>query len=509
MRSSNLRKTTLLHRIIYLEFSTVFELLYLDKIYLTKACSVYFSDFYELLVIISKTALSARLTREKNLEILLTITYSALFIFLIHKMSFFNADGISKRGFTILFILKLFFGFMLWAIYTFYYTERATADIYKYFDDSKVIFDSLKTNPFDYFKMLFGIKNNTPAFDQYYSQMNFWAQKSGASIYNDSHTIIRFNALVRLFSFGYYNVHTVVICFLSLIGLTAIYKTFVNELQNKKRELLFAVFLLPSVLFWGSGVLKEGLILFTLGLFIYYSSKLFRLRALIFFMGAALLLALSKFYVWVAVLPSIAILIWSNLSRSKKIFLNYFLILIFTGTIGLNIDSFSNIQNPLVTLSQKQLEFIQLANGELRDSNNNPIPPAKSVIIINKLDPTFYSFIRNSPQALINTTLRPYLWEVRSPMMLLAAMESMLLLFMLALILFFIQPLKNIKWKYVLFCLSFVCLQFLIIGETTPILGAIARYRMIALPFLIIAFIFIYDKEKLLKLMPFLKKILD
>jgi hypothetical protein len=49
----------------------------------------------------------------------------------------------------------------------------------------------------------------------------------------------------------------------------------------------------------------------------------------------------------------------------------------------------------------------------------------------------------------------------------------------------------------------------LIIGETTPILGAIARYRMIALPFLIIAFIFIYDKEKLLKLMPFLKKILD
>jgi len=155
-------------------------------------------------------------------------------------MRFFNADGISKRSFIILFILKLFFGFALWAIYTFYYTERVTADIYKYFDDSKVIFDCLKTNPADYFKMLFGIKNNTHAFDHYYSQMNFWAQKSGTSIYNDSHTIIRFNALVRLFSFGYYNVHTVVICFLSLIGLTAIYKTFVIELQDKKQELLFA-----------------------------------------------------------------------------------------------------------------------------------------------------------------------------------------------------------------------------------------------------------------------------
>ena len=443
------------------------------------------------------------------MEIFLTITYSALFIFLIHKMNFFNVDGISKRGLTILFILKLLFGFTLWAIYTFYYTERVTADIYKYFDDSKVIFDSLKTNPSDYFKMLFGIKNNTLAFDQYYSQMNFWAQKSGASIYNDSHTIIRFNAFIRIFSFGYYNVHTVVICFLSLIGLTAIYKTFVTELQDKKKELLFAVFLLPSVLFWGSGVLKEGLILFTLGLFIYYSNKLFKFRALIFFMGAALLLAVSKFYVWIAVLPSIALLICSNLSRSKKIFLNYFLILLFIGTIGMNIDSFTAIQNPLVTLSQKQLEFIQLANGQLSDSNNNPIPPAKSVILINKLDPTFYSVVKNSPQALINATLRPYLWEVKTPMMLLAAIESMLLLILLVVILFFIQPLKNIKWKYVLFCLSFVCLQFLIIGETTPILGAIARYRMIGLPFLIIACIFIYDKEKLLKTMPFFKKILD
>ncbi len=443
------------------------------------------------------------------MEIVLTITYAAIFIFLIHKMRFFNADGISKRSFIILFILKLFFGFALWAIYTFYYTERVTADIYKYFDDSKFIFDCLKTNPADYFKMLFGIKNNTHAFDHYYSQMNFWAQKSGTSIYNDSHTIIRFNALVRLFSFGYYNVHTVVICFLSLIGLTAIYKTFVIELQDKKQELLFAVFLLPSVLFWGSGVLKEGLILFALGLFIYYSNKLFRMQALILFLGAAFLLALSKFYIWVAVLPSIALLIWSNITRSKNSFLNYFVIIVIIGTIGLKIDSFSAIPNPLVSLSQKQTEFIKLSKGELRDANNNSIPPANSVITINKLEPTFYSFLKNSPQAILNTTLRPYLWEVRSPMMFLAATESMLLLILLVLILFFIQPLKNIQWKYVLFCLSFVCLQNLIVGETTPILGAIARYRMVALPFFIIALIFIYDKEKLLKKMTFLKKILN
>lgn len=424
-------------------------------------------------------------------------------------MKFFDVDGISKRTFFLLFILKLVFGFSLWAIYTFYYTDRATADIYKYFDDSKVIYDTLKTNPIDYFKLLFGIGNNTPAFDHYYSEMNFWARKVDSNIYNDSHTIIRFNAVVRLFSFGYYNVHTVVICFLSLIGLTAIYKTFVTQLQDKKRELLFAVFLLPSVLFWGSGVLKEGLIFFALGLLIYYSNKLFSIKSIVVCIAMALLLAFSKFYVWLAIFPSLALLVWVNKTNSNKVFLKLLAIILLTGAIGLNIDSFTNIQNPLVTLSQKQFEFNLLAGGQLTDANNNPIPVANSIIEINKLDPTLYSFLKNSPQALANTVLRPFVWELKSPLMLLSGLETLLILFSLLFCLFFIKSLKKIKWEYVLVCISFVIIQFLIIGETTPILGAIARYKTIALPFLVIALLFLIDKEKLLKKMPFLKKILN
>lgn len=408
-----------------------------------------------------------------------------------------------------LFLLKLVFGFALWAVYTFYYTDRATADIYKYFDDSKVIYNTLKTNPIDYFKLLFGIGNKTPAFDHYYSEMNYWARKVDSSIYNDSHTIIRFNALVRLFSFGYYNVHTVVICFLSLIGLTAIYKTFVTNLQDKKRELLFAVFLLPSVLFWGSGVLKEGLIFFALGLLIYYSNKLFSIKAIVICLATALLLAFSKFYVWLAIFPSITLLVWTNKSSSKNIFVKFLVIILFIGTLGLNIDYFTNIQNPLVTLSQKQYEFNLLASGQLTDANHNPIPVANSIIEINKLEPTFYSFLKNSPQALINTFLRPYVWELKSPLMLLSGLETLLIIFILFFSLFFVKSLKEIKWEYLLFCLSFVFIQFLIIGETTPILGAIARYKTIALPFLATALLFIIDKEKLLKKVPFLKKILN
>ncbi len=443
------------------------------------------------------------------MEILLTLTYSTLFIFLIQKMKFFDVEGISKRTFSLLFVLKLGFGISLWAIYTFYYTDRATADIYKYFDDSKVVFDALKTNPLDYLKLLSGIGNNTPAFDHYYSEMHYWARKVDSGIYNDSHTIIRFNAFIRLFSCGYYNVHTAFTCFLSLIGLTAIYKTFVPHLKDKKRELLFAVFLLPSVLFWGSGVLKESLIFFALGLLIYYTNKLFSWYAVLICLKTASLLALSKFYVWLAIFPGLALLIWTNKTSAKQVFLKFMIILVIIGGIGLHIDSFTSLQNPIVTLSQKQYEFNLLANGQLTDSDNKPIPVAKSVISINKLEPTLASFIKNSPQALINTFLRPALWESRSPLMLLSALETFFILLVFLLSLCFIKSLKKIQWHYVLFCFSFVLFQFLIIGETTPILGAIARYKTIALPFLLIALLFITDKEKLTKKLPFLKKILN
>lgn len=441
------------------------------------------------------------------MEFLLTLTYTFLFIYIIYKMDFFEVEGLSKKNISALFILKIIAGLALWAIYTFYYTDRSTADIYKYFDDSKILSDALWTNPSDYFKLISGIGNKTPAFDHYYSEMHYWARKIDSNIYNDSHTIIRFNALVRLFSFGYYNVHTVVICFLSLTGLTAIYKTFIPHLRDKQRELILAVFLLPSVLFWGSGVLKEGLIFFALGLLIYYSNKLFSLKAILICLAVAFLLAFSKFYVWLAIIPGLVFIVWINKTNTKYLLLKFILIIGLIGAIGLNIDSFTSVQNPLVTLSQKQYEFNQLAFGNLTDANNKPIPVAGSIIKINTLEPTLSSFIRNAPEALKNTLLRPYITELRSPLMLMAGLETLFILVIILFCLIFIKNIRTIQWEYFIFCMSFVIIQFLIIGETTPILGAVGRYKTIALPFLVIAFLFILDKQKANARLPLYRKI--
>ena len=168
------------------------------------------------------------------METLLVITYTLLFVFFIQKLRFFEIEGISRNVISGLFILKIIFGFFVWAVYTYYYTYRPTADVFKYFDASEVMFNTLKTNPVHFFKMLFGIDCTGPEFYDYYDKMNYWNSKVNSSIYSDNHLIILINTIIRFFSLGFFHVHRVFFSFLSLIGLTATYKTFIPFLQDKK-----------------------------------------------------------------------------------------------------------------------------------------------------------------------------------------------------------------------------------------------------------------------------------
>ena len=59
---------------------------------------------------------------------------------------------------------------------------------------------------------------------------------------------------------------------------------------------------------------------------------------------------------------------------------------------------------------------------------------------------------------------------------------------------------------FVLFCMIFTILLFILIGLITPVLGAIVRYRIVALPCLVFVLIYYYDRAKLYKNLSFLSK---
>ena len=423
------------------------------------------------------------------MEIILTSAYIVFFLFLISKLAFFKVDELSKKMIAAIFVLKISSGFVMFLLYTYYYTDRNTADIFKYFDDGKVILAVLFENPSHYLQLIFGINTEASHLQGYLENTNHWFKPNEKNVYNDTRTIIRFNAIVGLFSLGYYQVHNVVINFLSLAGLLAIYKAFLPFLRDKSMELAVGVFLIPSVVFWGSGVLKEGILILGLGLTIFHGFKLVgdvkNWKNLAWLIVGVFLIALSKLYVLFALIPAYLGYILVAKTSTKFLVAKYVAVLSMFLVFGLILGKLHPEKDFLLRIDQKQRDFIGLADS---------LQPG-SLLKLNRLEPTIASFAVNGPAALRNVALRPHIFEATSAIVLLAAIENTVMLLMLVMCMFFFK-FNRTNTNLLLFCLTYVLLLYLLIGYTTPVMGAIVRYKAPALPFLFIALLLIFDKEK-------------
>ena len=427
------------------------------------------------------------------MEIILTLFYAFLFGFIILKSNFFKGMVFPPRVFAGVFILKICIGFVLYLIYTIHYQDRAATDIFKYFDDSYYMTEALWNKPADFFKMLFGYKNDSTYFNEmYYDKMNNWFRAYKSSMYNDSHAIIRFNAVVRIFSLGYYHVHTVFFCFLSLIGLTALYKAILLEYKAKQKLLFLVIFLLPSVLLWGSGVLKEGLMFFGLGFLILSLFHINRSKGknihywLLFIVGLMLLLFQVKFYVLAAFLTGIIAFSIVKQTRFKSIWLSYLIAFIAVVILGLNFHYILPEFKIIDLLVLKQKDFIELALTE----------EAGSYFEVTRLAPNFWSLIKTIPEALINSLFRPFPWDASGLLLIVACLENIFVFIILLLSLIFYKKPTKETLNTVLFFFSAGILLMLIVGWTTPVSGALVRYKIPGVIGLLIAAVLVFDQKR-------------
>ncbi|MBI2269730.1 MAG: hypothetical protein HYU69_05155 [Bacteroidetes bacterium] len=489
------------------------------------------------------------------MQYLLCLAYIAFFIFLIQQIGFFEVPGLSRKALSGIFLFKILAGITLWAIYAYKYNDRSTSDIFKYFDDSKVMYDALLTSPADYFKMLAGIGNDTPHFARYYDQMNNWYNHFNSNLYNDSHSMIRLNAFMRLFSMGYYHVHIVFICFLSMTGLTGIYHFFADKLNDKKKLLTACIFLVPSVLLWSSGMVKEALIIFFMGILLYAFKKLLNGQmqwlSLLIITLIIFLLFVTKFYVLVALTPALAAFAWAYKSSIRLIFMKYAAVISIYILLGQLVRIFIPAYDPIEVIRIKQKDFLHISTAGIYlkndsitvfihpsqksilstiDSTNysiktgshfiyfknnkddtlrgisksdtiqfaflNEVLETGSRIYLPKITATPWSLLKATPVALHNALFRPVLlgkhWLIN-----IASVENWFILCFISCCLLFSKPLKTINWNYVLMGCTFSLMMYLLIGWITPVLGAIVRYKTPALPFFLIAFLCVLDQAKL------------
>jgi uncharacterized membrane protein len=88
---------------------------------------------------------------------------------------------------------------------------------------------------------------------------------------------------------------------------------------------------------------------------------------------------------------------------------------------------------------------------------------------------------------IVNSLTRPWPNEIKNFLFVPAVLENILLLF--AIIFALIQKKKSTisSFNFIIFCFLFTFLLYAIIGISTPILGALVRYKIPAMPFLTIA----------------------
>lgn len=434
----------------------------------------------------------------------LLIFYFFLFFWVLKKWSFFSDSGITTKQLWLLFSIKLAIGFGLTWVYTVYYTNRLEADIFKYFDDSEVMYNALYSNPIDFFKMLFGYGNdNEYFFNSYYLEMNNWDRVYESSTYNDSRTIIRINAMLRVVSMGNFHIHTLFFTALSMVGFTAIFRSFQDFFSKKKGALIIIIFLIPSVIFWSSGALKESILICGMGVLI-YSLKLLteqkvNIKFLTLFILSFILLFFLKFYVLLALLPSVIGYFISAKFQIKHPLIIYSSIILVFGVLAFNSKEIPPYFDFVETMVTKQKNFIRLAE----------VTEPGSRFELTKLEPTFIGIVSAVPEAIVNCFTRPLITKGNQLIFLPSIVENTL--FLALIIISFFSGLKrkvkltietkNMFW----FSVFFVLILFTIIGLTTPVSGALVRYKIPALPFLGIAILTFLNVDYLSEKIPFLK----
>ncbi len=422
-------------------------------------------------------------------HILITALFLGLFAWLILRHSFFQDPRISRKAFLGAFLLKFLAGLILWGIYSFYYPMKGHSDAFNYFNEAMVLHEALYEDPLAYLDLLVGTDLSDGGARPYIERVSHWVKPYNYGMVNDYRTVIRANMLCRLVSFGYYHVHTAIFCFVSFLGLTALYKSFVRYLPDKRMACFGAAFLIPSVVFWGSGVLKEGILLFAMGYFVLFALRSFedrRWSVLPLFLLLAFLLVFIKTYVLLALIPGLLCFAFVRTFRIRAVLASFLIGHLLLGATAWFLPKMGLQYDIPRILRLKQEAFYNVA--WMHEAGSVTQAPAL------KSDGDFFTGL---PHAWWNALFRPHLFEMEKSLYAPPALENaVLLLGLLLAALFWKRPPPSIR-PFFYWSISFVLVLGAVIGFTTPVLGAIIRYQIPLLPFYIFAVLCSLDWERL------------
>ena len=411
---------------------------------------------------------------------ILLIFYILGLALFVKKYSFFTSSKLSKNNIVFLAILKMIAG-ILYVCLTAYQTNGG--DVFEYFKDGNLIYDQLSVKPSNYFKLTF-FPNNVAiplGTETVIKEMGFWGD-TGA------YMLVRFNALVRLFSLGNIYIHSLFAGFLSFVGSFHLLKVFETQFKTSK-IILYSIFLSPSLFFWTAGIHKEFISILALGFILYNFFKLVeqfnKAKNILIFSIGILLFFYTRNYMLLALIPSIIAFSIHKVFHVRFQRAVYFSLLVLIGFLNFQkIPSYSKTGFEVIVEKRSQFEDLKTGNTSIE---------------LAPIEPTFISLMKNSPKALFNAIARPHFGDVKSFFLALASIESFIISLLFVMAFFNFHKLNFNESNLVLFMLIYAFSLLLIIGWIVPNLGAIVRYRSISLIILIPTLLHVVLKNEKIK----------
>jgi hypothetical protein len=401
-------------------------------------------------------------------------------------------DGTTLRYYFPALTVKILGALAVGIIYQFYYRGGDTFHYHTH--GSRVVWQWFTENPTAGLDLIFSGNTDLPY--KYASQITFLRDPS-------SFFIVRLAALCDLLTFSSYAGTAVIFAFGSFFGLWCLFRTFYELFPHLYNRIAISTLFVPSVVFWGSGILKDTVVLACLGVLTWTIKKLFvdrkfSVSGYIGLMVSMTMIFFIKKYVLLCYVPVAIFWIYAgNLQQIRSQMLRALLlpvIIIITGISG-----YYAIRKVGENDSKYALDKIaRTAQATAYDIAYFSGKGAGSTYTLGELDGSFGSMISHLPQAVNVSLFRPYLWEVKNPLMLLSAIEAFMLL-VITVFLFVRTPLsflKSLRNEHIWFCLVFSIAFAFAVGVSTYNFGTLNRYKIPLMPFYLLALTMIADYLK-------------
>ncbi len=399
-------------------------------------------------------------------------------------------DKLTRPYFIPALTVKVIGAISLGLIYQFYYHG---GDTFNYFDQSKVIHEAFNNNLVKGVQLLFASGKYHPETFQYASRI-YWYQSPS------EYFIIKIAAVLGLFNSHSYSSIAVLFATLGFSGVWVLYRTFVKMAPRQHRALALCILFVPSVFFWGSGLMKDTITLGALGWLFYGFYTGFIERRLNLLTAGIVIISFYvifqvKLYILLSFLPPA--IYWIFTENSK--FFNHKLFR-FVGKPIMIITGITLAYLAAINVTKGDIKYDLDKIGERTKINAEylyriSLLQEGSAYYLGELDGSIGSMIRIAPMAVNVTLFRPYLWEIANPLMLFSAVESFV--FVILFISLFIRPgpLKSLwqiaRYPVIQFCVMFTIILAFAVGLNSYNFGTLVRYKIQLLPFFLSSIVLI------------------